>query len=709
MSEVVFEAGQLRLSAEGGALSLRDARWPGLRLSGLAPSLTVDGGRLEPTAMDVQREGDALVATWRFAEPALTLRQAFTAMPGSGLRCASTLANESGRELVLNAVTLLATHGDAALGGPAARLLIESGYAAYVEAAGELPARLGASEARRQGASAAAGEAGYLPADALSGSVARARANTFTVAFDLEARRALLAGFDSYARWFGCFDYAVTAEAGVTGWAAGFDGSDLLVLPGETLALESFVLLSGDDPQALLDGYTAYVAERNGIVSLQRSPVTWCSWYPHRLGVSEERVLANAEVAAERLVPLGLEVMLLDLGWQEGYLPGAYAENDQFPHGLKWLSDRLGGLGLKLGAWAAPYTISEFDPVAKDHPDWLLQGPDGQPQSLGTWYWYPHGNIHALDLTHPGAQAHVRRAVASLAERGCRYLKTDFIGMASSPNARGRHDRRKVAAGGLEAAREGSRAIVEEMRRGDRDALMLNSNTFEPAGLGLYNLLYTCTDTGNTGFVGWKHLRACYTTVAAHTAKNRRWGIIQPSCMCIGLPGTIEEARLRATATFLAGGQVDIGDDLTILPEERWQVLEATLPSLGQSARPVDLFEPLPVRSLSYDGLASGRAADMTQSKPKVGPARLATARAPRGRRVDPAGSLRVRPAAVRGIRRRADHLVPVAPGAAGAGGGRPLLGLRVLERPVPGCGSDGWPAGCLPPPRRRCGPACAG
>ncbi len=74
----------------------------------------------------------------------------------------------------------------------------------------------------------------------------------------------------------------------------------------------------------------------------------------------------------------------------------------------------------------------------------------------------------------------------------------------------------------------------------------------------------------------------------------------------VGLPGTLEEARVRATATFLCGGQVDISDDLTTLPEDRWEVLEATLPPLGDAATPLDLFEPFSVSSLDYQSLCQG-------------------------------------------------------------------------------------------------------
>lgn len=600
-------AGQIRLQPDpvGNSVSLTAAGWPELALAGLTPAITVDGVGHVPDALTVT-PGPTL--SWQFEEAGLLLEQRPT-YTADGLRVESLLHNRRDAARVLNRVTLLAT-GKAQLGSRtlSARVLVEGGYAATV-------VELGEALGRPDDAATAPGEDQAQPERRQPRALS---SQMVSVAYSSADGAAFLAGFDSFRRWVGQIEYSREDEA--LSWAAGFDGGDLLLEPNETLELESLVFMVGDDPWALWQRFIDEVAAGNGITSLERPPVTWCSWYPYRLGVDEGKTLAQADIAAARLTSLGLSTLLLDLGWQEGYLPGAVRENDQFAHGLAWLAERLAERGLKLGCWLAPYTVSEFDPVAREHPEWLLADESGKPQSLGSWFWTPHGETYSLDLTHPGAQDYLRRTVSSMAQRGVRYLKNDFMGCASSPRARGRHDRRMVAGGGIEASRIGSRIIVEAMREGDEGALVLSGNPYEPAALGHCNLLYSCVDTGNSGFVGWSHLRDCYTTVAVHMAKNGRWGIIQPSCLVIGLPGTLEEARLRATATFLSGGQVDIGDDLTALSEERWQVLTATLPSLGLSATPVDLFEPVEVFSVDYNGLTSGSKGGLEQAAPKVGP-----------------------------------------------------------------------------------------
>src|SRR5439155_19582692 len=131
-----------------------------------------------------------------------------------------------------------------------------------------------------------------------------------------------------------------------------------------------------------------------------------------------------------------------------------------------------------------------------------------------------------------------------------------------SGRLRHRHDPGIGAGGGCKADRIGMRILREEMTAADPTALVLNAGCPDLPGSGAFPLLYTCNDTGNTGYVGWSHHRVNYgQNVAGPLFKQGRWGIIQPSCLCGGLPGALEEVRRRGTAALMTGGQVDSGDD----------------------------------------------------------------------------------------------------------------------------------------------------
>ncbi len=506
-----------------------------------------------------------------------------------GLRSEFLLVNDSPKRLVLNSVELLGLDAVGCVGfdSGASRLrALEQGayWGHVVDFAPESGERDGASDLV------------WVLADEASGA-------------------SMLVGFETAHRWKGTIQTRVVGEE-LAALSVGFDGGDTAIEPRATVQLEDLLILAGDDPLDLLDRYGETTRARHQPDILAESPVTWCSWYPHRLGVTHERVMRNARVAAERLKPLGLSTMLVDLGWQEGWLPSIFDEKDEFPGGLRALADDLAELGLDLGVWSAPTSISAHDPVAQERPEWLVPGEDGSPREAGTWFWAPHGPIHILDLTHPGARGWLRERIALLAERGCRYFKGDFVGNIQSGDAKRRHDDSIVGGGGLETGHIAARIFMDALREHRPDALVLSCGGPELPGPSASNLLYSCDDTGNTGYVGWELLRRTQLSIATHLFKHRRWGVIQPSCMSTGLPGTIDEARVRATTAFMSGGQIDIGDDLTKLPEDRWRILTATLPPYGKAARPIDLFTPIQRARGGYSTATVGTGIDLAGVPP---------------------------------------------------------------------------------------------
>lgn len=429
------------------------------------------------------------------------------------------------------------------------------------------------------------------------------------LAYDRAAGRAMLVGYITSDRWDGFVHVTTDPEGSVSQWSVDYHGGELLIPAGQTVRLESLLFLTGPDPYALLEAYGDRVAEEHPIDLPEAPPVSWCSWYPYRLGVTEQRMLDNARLAENRLKPLGLTIIEVDLGWEDRYLPSAFEPNEQFPHGMKWLSENIREMGFVMGLWKAPYALSEFDPIAAEHPDWLIRDEDGKPIKAWTWFWEPHGEVYCLDLTNPEVAEYIRSQLRRFHEEyRIGYYKQDFSAFAMHPSSVRRQDKTRVQGGGVEMAREFWQIASEELPDSQ------NLNCFGPQlpGRGQWLLQYCCQDTGNTGVLSWEFMRANFRAVAGVLWQNWRWGILQPSCLCVGLPGTLEEARIRATVAFCTGGQVDISDTLTTLPEDRWAVLEATLPPLGAPARAIDLFEPiLDPGSAAYEALCKGEESEI--------------------------------------------------------------------------------------------------
>lgn len=581
-SSVVCGALHLSFDAKEGVWSFACEDWPGFELTGLRPWLMVDFEREAPASWQIVCP-DPLEVVYVFAcgvEMRMTLKE-----DGDGIAVVPRVVNatQAERTLVRAGIFEMAKGLAASFGEDPAqvRLLTQGNYWAEI-----VPWAAMLSEEPRT----------PQPSELLA------------LAYDRGAKQAFLMAYDSSERWCGAVQF-VPEEAGPW-FSMDYGIGDIEMDPGETVALETMVFAVGNDPWALLETYGDRVQRKFAPQFPDGTVVSWCSWYPYRLGVTEERLLETARVGAERLKSYGLSIIQADLGWQAGQTPSEFQESAQFPHGFGWISERIEALGLHFGVWQAPYCIHETHAIARDHPDWLIQREDGTPALLwDRWYWEPHGKVYILDLTHPEALDWLRREFEGLRDKGIRYYKADFQSGAQHPLAVARKDKRVAQGGAIEASRRAAQVIKEAMGEG---ALQLNCSGPEMPGTGHWPLNYVCSDTGNTGFIDPQFMRENTLALAAHLWKNRRWSVIQPSCLCVGLPGCIDEARLRATIAFMSGGQIDIGDTLQDLPEDRWAVLTSVLPPLGVSAKPADLFEPVHgAGSYDYAGVCMGNAEDM--------------------------------------------------------------------------------------------------
>jgi hypothetical protein len=574
---------RLRVNSGNECVSFSCTEWPELNLRGLVPELSIVGS--EKLVGKLLSQTTSSIC-WQFPSTPILLVFKKYEIAGGGIRLDGFLSNESDKPIVLKRIYLLRGYRSAeqvSFFGDLDKLRIyqQTSYSGSV------------TWARTEKCMVRSGEAQGDSEESIS-------SRDIGVIYNTATKKAFLAGFLSSNRWIGSIHYKADSK-GDELWTIGMNLGKVVLKAGESLTLEPMVFLTGQEPWNLLEEYGSLVAEHYPVRVPDQSPVSYCSWYPYRLSVTQEDILANAKIASQRLKPYGLSTMQVDLGWEKNNLSSTITENERFSHGLRWLADRMEELGLRLGVWWAPFCISEFDPLVQEHPEFLVSDEQGNPFDSGIWFWEPKGKCYSLDLTHPGARQWLKDGIASLIDRGVRYLKTDFIGIALAEMNYHRHDSEIVFGGGCEAQRLGLGILAEALNAKEIDGWLLNCGGMDLPGLGSGDILYECQDTGNTGNTGWEFHKNNFIALACHLFKHRRWGIIQPSCLCVGLPGTITEARVRASITFLSGGEVDISDDLTTLPEDRWKVLLATVPPYGHAAKVIDLFDPLPDSSTEQE------------------------------------------------------------------------------------------------------------
>ncbi|MEW6259207.1 MAG: glycoside hydrolase family 36 protein [Thermodesulfobacteriota bacterium] len=405
-------------------------------------------------------------------------------------------------------------------------------------------------------------------------------------------QEAIVCGFIENRIGLGQLILSVTDAGNLSLYTESVFGGQTRLEPGETVSSGKWILYIAADPYAALEGYADIMGRINharcgSIVN------GWCGWFYTYEFISEEEVLRNAEVAACRLKPFGLEFVQVDEGYQRYH--GEWEGNDRFPHGMKWLADRIRGYGLKPGIWIAPFVISEPTDVFRNHPDWLLKDAVGRPMRVGPWLSEGSETAktevpkrYCLDISHPEAQRWFFDLFDRAAhEWGYDLFKIDFVAW-SILSAYRFHDPGYTPA---RAYRKGLQLI--------RDAIGPHKHINEcgpgPVTVGLIDSMRIELDQ-NYGFskAAWKQYFEEGSSSAPAAAKrygfhNRTWTNDADHACLQQL--SIPQAQAAATLIALSGGNVLSGDRLMDLDPCRMEILRKVFPSYGEAAKPIDLLD----------------------------------------------------------------------------------------------------------------------
>ena len=366
----------------------------------------------------------------------------------------------------------------------------------------------------------------------------------------------------------------------------------LAIQPGETVHTEPLWIASDRDPLRLLERYGDEVKARNQPLIWPYIPMGFMSWYATRLQGGADLVLRNADFVKQRFADYPFEYCHWGHGWQADNSMGNWvAHAEKNPNGMKWLADELDKRGMKLGIFAAFLLVTDDVPLFREHPDWLLREKDGQLSSswLGIWQREVNprvkhdGTVYFLDGTHPEVQDFLRQTIRRLKSEGVKYFLFDFFGPYSSDRVF--HDKTRVP--GNEALRATAQAQALEL---DPSDFVYYCSAPTMSFVGLAHCVNCAADIGGPGSHLDEGFVSAISCIGARWYAHRRLWLTQPDALCVGLPGTLSEARVRTALVGLCGGIFNLSEDLRDVPEERLRIAETAMPPYGVAARPLDLF-----------------------------------------------------------------------------------------------------------------------
>ncbi|MFZ1289522.1 MAG: glycoside hydrolase family 36 protein [Melioribacteraceae bacterium] len=361
---------------------------------------------------------------------------------------------------------------------------------------------------------------------------------------------------------------------------------------GQEISSNRYMINIANNPYSVLEDFSKIMgilnsARTNSIV------IGWCNWFYTYEHVTEDEIVRNAEFVSKNLKQYGLEYIQIDEGYQRFH--GDWEGNTKFPHGMKWLADKIKSYRLKPGLWIAPYLVSEPVEIFQKNPDWFLKDENENFLRVGPWPsldtdWAKNENPkrYCLDITHPQAAKWFYNLFEMAANVwGYEMFKIDFVAW-SIFSAHHFYDLfstpAKVYRKGFEIVRN---AIGKEKH--------INDCGPGPVSVGLIDSMRIELDQ-NYGYskAAWQQYFFDSSSSAPAAAKryyfHKNTWVNDADHVCINHL-SIPQAQAAATIIGLSGGNIISGDRLSDMDFSRLEIFKKILPQFGEAAKPVDLFD----------------------------------------------------------------------------------------------------------------------
>ncbi|GHT98359.1 hypothetical protein FACS1894142_4590 [Spirochaetia bacterium] len=425
----------------------------------------------------------------------------------------------------------------------------------------------------------------------LSGDTLGINSSYLTVLRSVSKGTSFLTGFYTLSHQFSHTQLICDrAESHLRSYEAFCDLDGITLEDGGTMQSEK-LLVDFDDSFTAIERYASLAARFCGGKG-NRPPITgWCSWYFFYESVTEQDVLNNLEFITAHGLNAGH--ILIDMGWEERL--GTWYPGSKFPHGMKWLADRIHSANLKAGLWLSPFWVEPRSEVHREHPEWLLRNRDGQLIIFNC-----HIDGYVIDTTIPEACEWIEGVFRRVAvEWGFDLVKIDFL-RAVSLYPEAQYSRNVTRA---EALRLGMEAVRRGV--GDKSFIIACGGHYGPT-LGIADANRTSNDIGAT----WDSFKQTFKKNILRYWMHQKWWINDMDCIIVRGPDEGEPGRISgypntsAKGTFTdseadtifavcqaIGGVKLIGDNLPKLAPGKVQKLKALLESGGEgSFIPRDLF-----------------------------------------------------------------------------------------------------------------------
>lgn len=148
----------------------------------------------------------------------------------------------------------------------------------------------------------------------------------------------------------------------------------------------------------------------------------YTSWYNYFANINEEILLRD--LAGIGRAKECTDIFQIDDGYQTATGDWLSIDKKKFPHGVKYIADKIHKEGYKAGIWLAPFCVQLTSKIVREHPDWLIKDEKGRNFFVHLGW----GGSYALDIYNPEVREYLKTVFHTiLNEWGFDMVKLDFL------------------------------------------------------------------------------------------------------------------------------------------------------------------------------------------------------------------------------------------------------------------------------------------
>ena len=198
------------------------------------------------------------------------------------------------------------------------------------------------------------------------------------------------------------------------------DVEGLTLKAGEVYEMFDIAIIEGDKDKVMDKYFFDFVGCKKPKIDHLSG---YTSWYNYFQNINEEIILRDLnglDRASENV-----NIFQVDDGYQAAVGDWLITDHKKFPHGMKYIADKIHEKGYKAGIWLAPFSAQVSSMIAKKHPEWLLRHNRNGRKMLGCQGW---GGAYTLDIYHPEVREYLRKVFDTILNVwGFDMVKLDFL------------------------------------------------------------------------------------------------------------------------------------------------------------------------------------------------------------------------------------------------------------------------------------------